>query len=175
MAPFPVLLFSIMMQVPQPGALSHTVEQQRAEQIQDAGRTPSVRLAQMTIEQRIIIRVPMAHRAMPALDREQHADREERPAPPLEQWVEHRGPKCVKIKQVKAAAVTSPRGVDLMLRGKERVRARLGRGCRAIDLYSGFYIQPNEDGALCAGRDSLLARSGADCRITDILRLVPEP
>jgi len=95
-------------------------------------------------------------------------------SPPPMRWVEHDGPRCVKIKRLIGAAITSRRGVDLVLRGDDRLRARLGRGCRTADLYSGFYIQPSEDGALCAGRDRVLARSGAECEITELLRLSPE-
>lgn len=121
---------------------------------------PYARWAQMTIEQRVIIRVPMLRRPPP-----QRAAIE---------WEEHKGPKCIDLKRLRGAAVTSPRGVDLMLTGRERMRALLGRECGPADLYSGLYVQPNEDGALCAGRDRVLARSGADCPIRKLVRLVPE-
>ncbi len=127
----------------------------------------------MTIEQRVIIRIPM-HRARPGPPRERHGVDEGPPPPPPIRWVEHDGPRCVKIKRLVGATITSPRGVDLVLRGHDRLRARLGRGCRSADLYSGFYIQPSEDDALCAGRDRVLARSGAECEITELLRLSPE-
>lgn len=116
--------------------------------------------AQMTIEQRVIIRVPMVQRPPP-----QRADIE---------WEEHKGPKCIDLKRLRFAAVTSPRGVDLMLVGRERMRALLGRECGPADLHSGLYVQPNADGALCAGRDRVLSRSGADCPIRKLVRLVPE-
>ena len=83
-------------------------------------------LAQMTIEQRVIIRVPMVRRAMP-----RHEDRAQSVYDGREdasEWVERPGPRCVKIKRVTGASIISPRGVDLMLRGDERMRARLGRG-----------------------------------------------
>ena len=135
-------------------------------------RNPDFEIAQMTIEQRVIIRVPM-HRAKPGPPRERPGFDDGPAAAPM-QWVEHDGPRCVKIKRLVGAAITSRRGVDLVLRGDDRLRARLGRGCRPADLYSGFYIQPSEDGALCAGRDRVLARSGAECEITELLRLSPE-
>ncbi|MDQ4419116.1 hypothetical protein OOT33_01475 [Sphingobium sp. DEHP117] len=114
----------------------------------------------MTIEQRVIIRVPMLRRPPP-----KRMDIE---------WKERKGPKCIDLKRLRAAAVTSPRGVDLMLSGRERMRALLGRECGPEDLYSGLYVQPNEDGALCSGRDRVLSRSGADCPIRKLVRLVPE-
>ena len=130
----------------------------------------------MTIEQRIIIRVPMARPGMPppdGRDARYHAESRPPPPPPIE-WEEHKGPKCIRISQLRAAAITSSRGVDLMLDDRSRLRALLGRECRTADLYSGFYIQPNADGSLCAGRDRVLARSGADCAITDLKRLKPK-
>lgn len=116
--------------------------------------------AQMTIEQRVIIRVPMLRRPPP-----QRADIE---------WEEHKGPKCIDLKRLRFAAVTSDRGVDFMLAGRQRMRALLGRECSPADLHSGLYVQPNDDGALCAGRDRVLSRSGADCPIRKLVRLVPE-
>lgn len=135
----------------------------------------AVQLTQMTIEQRVIIRVPMVRPGRPA---ENAPDRFARPVPPEAApvtWVEHKGPKCIDIGDLRAAAITSSRGIDLMLRNHRRLRAVIGRECRSADLYSGFYIQPNQDGALCARRDRILARSGADCKITEIRTLVPEP
>lgn len=136
-----------------------------------AGEQPGFEIAQMTIEQRVIIRIPM-HRARPGPPYERPAA-DDRPPPPV-RWMEHDGPRCVKIRRLAGAMITSPRGVDLVLRGGDRLRARLGRGCRPADLYSGFYIQPSEDGALCAGRDRVLARSGAECEITELFRLSPD-
>lgn len=136
-------------------------------------RNPGFEIAQMTIEQRVIIRIPM-HRARPGPPGPPLPDRRSIGDPPPDRWVEHDGPRCVKVKRLVGATITSPRGVDLLLRGEDRLRARLGRGCRTVDLYSGFYIQPSEDGALCAGRDRVLARGGAECEITELLRLSPE-
>lgn len=133
---------------------------------------PGFEIAQMTIEQRVIIRIPM-HRVRPGPPNERPTVDDRSPPPPV-RWVEHDGPRCVKIRRLAGAIITSPRGVDLVLRGDDRLRARLGRGCRPADLYSGFYIQPSEDGALCAGRDKVLARSGAECEITELLRLSPD-
>lgn len=130
--------------------------------------------AQMTIKQRIVIRVPMIGRTMPEAPADRAYEKDDPPSIPDTDWVERKGPKCVDIRRVRAAAITSDRGIDLMLRGHGRVRALLGRGCRPADLYSGFYIQPNADGAFCAGRDRMLARSGADCEITELVRLVPD-
>jgi hypothetical protein len=122
-------------------------------------------LAQLTIEQRVIIRVPMVR--PPAKPRA--------PAPPPQtEWDEKKGPRCLAIRSIRAAGISSDSGVDLILTNGERYRARLERGCTTDDFYMGFYIEPSEDGSLCAARDELKARGGRECEITAFRRLVPE-
>ncbi|MGE4431685.1 MAG: hypothetical protein AB7E05_13180 [Sphingobium sp.] len=129
-------------------------------------------LAQV-IEQRVVIRVPMMRPAFPPPDMRAPPSRRDPPPSPMK-WEERKGPKCIRLSQLRAASITTSHGVDLILRDNSRMRARLGRECRPEYLYSGFYIQPDEDGSLCAGRDRVLARGGANCLITDIRRLVPD-
>lgn len=133
-----------------------------------------VDLAQVMIEQRVIIRVPMARPSGAGPKRHGRPDRPPRAMEPQIEWEEHKGPKCLPIRSIRAAAVTSARGVDLILRDGSRVRALLSRECRSADLWSGFYLQPHEDGGLCADRDSVLARGGASCEIEKFRRLAPE-
>jgi hypothetical protein len=52
------------------------------------------------------------------------------------------------------------------------VSASLERSCSARDYYSGFYIERNSDGQICVRRDSLLSRSGANCKLTRLRQLV---
>lgn len=137
----------------------------------DSGR--GVDFAQMTIEQRVIIRVPMVRPTTPPSDMRGMRGYDDGPPPPTK-WTERKGPKCVRLMQLRAASITSSQGVDMMMRDGVRLRARLGRECRPEDLFSGFYIQPHPDGTLCAGRDRLLARSGASCPISDFRRLIPD-
>jgi len=61
--------------------------------------------------------------------------------------------------------------IDLLLADNHRYRARLERGCNSMGFYSGFYVEPDEDGSLCSGRDELQARSGASCAIDSFRRL----
>ncbi|WP_227339689.1 MULTISPECIES: hypothetical protein [Sphingopyxis] len=65
--------------------------------------------------------------------------------------------------------------IDLITRQKQRLRAHLNRGCRALDFYAGFYMQGNEDGNLCAGRDELHARTGAKCEVDKFRVMVAVP
>lgn len=128
--------------------------------------TPSagtVEWAQMTIERRVIIRVPMARKAK---------------APPranadaADDWDERRGPRCIALRSIRGASILVRNGVDLLLADDHRYRARLQKGCDSASFYSGFYVEPHEDGSLCSGRDELQARSGTSCAINDFRRLI---
>ena len=117
-----------------------------------AGEEP-VGLAQLTIRQRIVIRVPAAPYAAPP-----------RPLARM-RWKEKGGPKCIPMNGLAAAAIFKADAVDLILRGGKRLRALLDDECPALDYYSGFYIMPSEDGKICAGRDMIHSRAGGKCGI----------
>ena len=88
-----------------------------------------------------------------------------RPGPPAIQWKEGKGPKCVPARSIAGAALVSRNSVDLVLRDRRRVRARLESSCPALDYYYGFYITPNKDGMICADRDFIRSRVGGHCEI----------
>ena len=130
------------------------------------GDMRQVQMAQLTIERRIIIRIPMMRPPPPA------PELAAPPEPPAER--EKRGPKCLKLKRIKGAVVNQETGLTMITDKNERLRAHLGRTCRATDFYSGFYIEPNKDGELCAGRDVLHARNGSSCDIETFGKLVSD-
>ena len=115
-----------------------------------------VEVAQLTIHQRIVIRIPrLAPRAAPrALATE---------------WKEKHGPHCIATNDLRGALITTPNAVDLVLAGGQRLRAKLDGDCGPLDFYQGFYIKPASDGKVCADRDVIRARSGAACQI-DVFR-----
>lgn len=120
------------------------------------GAEDAVRLAQFSFQQRIIIRVPTRQ-----------------PAPaPIVRWREKDGPKCIDAGAL-AGAQVSREGVDLLLRGGRRVRAKLGRDCPTLNYYSGFYVRPGMDGRICQDRDSIRTRSGGVCEIDKFRSLLP--
>lgn len=119
------------------------------------GTGQAVLLAQLTFRQQIIIRVP-SHQP---------------PRDPM-LWREKKGPKCIPAEAL-AGAQVSREGVDLLLRGGKRLRAKLGR-CPPLDYYSGFYIRPGADGRVCENRDAIRVRSGGSCEIDDFRSLVPD-
>ena len=114
--------------------------------------TPAI-LAQLSIRQQVIIRVP----ARP-------------PTRDPTRWKERNGPKCIPAAAL-AGALISSQGVDLLLRGGRRVRAKLSR-CPPLDYYSGFYVRPGVDGRICEDRDSIRVRSGGACEIDRFRSLV---
>lgn len=118
------------------------------------GAPDAVLLAQLTVRQQVIIRVP-AH---------------QRPVGPT-RWKEKGGPKCISADALGGAQI-SAKGVDLLLKGGQRVRAKLNH-CPPLDYYSGFYIRPGNDGRVCKDRDTIRVRSGGSCEIDEFKALVP--
>ena len=123
-----------------------------------ASELPMSSFAQLTIRERVIVRVPV------------------RRAPPAPQivWQEKKGPHCIAMKDLAAAAITETASVDLVLRGGARVRAELESACPALKYYKGFYIAPTEDGMVCADRDTIRTRAGGECQIERFRKLVPK-
>lgn len=124
----------------------------------------AVEMAQLTIQQRVIIRVPAARKGAPP----------PRLAAEDGGWNEKKGPRCVALRSIRSASILVPNGVDLILADNHRYRARLEKGCDSLRFYSGFYVEPPADGSLCSGRDELQARSGLSCAIDSFRRLIPD-
>ncbi|KQN09436.1 hypothetical protein ASE85_00165 [Sphingobium sp. Leaf26] len=123
-----------------------------------------VQWAQLSIQQRVIIRVPMVKKGRaPARIVPDARNR----------WQEKKGPRCVALRSIRGASIVVDNGVDLILADDHRYRARLERGCDSTGFYSGFYVEPDADGSLCSGRDELQARSGLSCGIDSFRRLIP--
>lgn len=108
----------------------------------------------MTIEERLIIRVPVAPR-------------------PRIRWEEEKGPKCLPAAAIRGAFLSGPDSIDFLLRNRQLVRARLDNDCAALDFYGQLYLQP-DDGRICARRDSVRSRVGGSCRIEKFRTLVPK-
>lgn len=119
-------------------------------------------IAQVSIHERIIIRVPRMSR-MPARSY----------APPRE-WKEHKGPKCIAVAAIAGAMLNKDGAVDLVMDDTTRLRARLDGDCKPLDYYSGFYLRPGPDGQICKGRDAIRMRSGARCEIDAFKSLRPK-
>lgn len=124
------------------------------------------RLAQVRIQQHIVIRVPRP-------DAVRRISAPAAPLPPIA-WVEKDSDKCVQMNRLAGAAITRPDSVDLVMAGGKRIRAKLGKECPALDFYSGFYVKPTKDGMVCAKRDTFRSRAGGECQIKSFRTLIPE-
>jgi hypothetical protein len=114
-------------------------------------------VTRMVVQDEIILRVPL----------------QPRPMPPDITWVEKKGAKCIPIGAIRHALMSGPAQLDFIMADHSRFRAHLDNDCPAIDFYSDFYLQP-EDDRLCAGRDVIQSRMGGSCSIQSLKRLVPK-
>ena len=115
-----------------------------------------VRVAQVTVHERVIIRLPRMAPGRPVA-------RASVPAPI--RYREKKGPKCVAVADMGGAMIVEPGSVDLVMDGGRRLRAKLDDDCGPMDFYNGFYLRPAADGQVCARRDVIRMRSGASCEI----------
>lgn len=83
--------------------------------------------------------------------------------------------KCVAIAGIAGGDPYRTNTLLLYMRDHRVLSAELERSCRARDFYSGFYLARTKDGMLCVDRDTLLSRSGANCKITRIREVIEEP
>lgn len=124
---------------------------------------------QMVIEQQLIIRVPA--------QRSQLNNFAAPPPPRIADvpivWKEKKAPKCVAMRNIVGMSAVQRDSIDLITRQKQRLRAQLNRGCRALDFYAGFYMEGSKDGKLCEDRDEIHARTGAKCEVDKFRLLVP--
>jgi hypothetical protein len=132
-----------------------------------AAAPADVGMTQLTITRSFVIRIPGWRRARA------------RPATPVPaagpQFKEHKGPRCIEAASIGGAAISAPDSVDFIVKGGQRIRARLEEQCPALDYYSGFYVVPPPDGKICADRDSIHTRSGGDCQVDKFRALTPLP
>lgn len=134
-----------------------------------------IQLAQVTIEQRVIIRIPVMPPSGARRGRDAALTPPAPPIPPAAPKVkEVKGPKCLKLDHLRGAVISSASGVTMVTDRDERFRAHFDRTCLPASFYSGFYIEPNKDGAICAQRDVLHARNGSSCDIERFSKLIPD-
>jgi hypothetical protein len=88
-------------------------------------------------------------------------------------WKEGKGPRCIPARAIAGATLVGKSSVDLIMRTRQRVRAKLQSSCPALDYYYGFYITPNPDGMICEDRDDIRSRMGGACGIERFRSLEP--
>lgn len=126
---------------------------------------------QVRIEQRVIIRVSPGTTRGPAIDSRHGMVSPFPSAPRAPRTVERRTGQCLPVG---AIAGVQPDGSRLLLflRDQRILSATLQKGCNPRDYYSGFLVERTADGMVCAGRDKLLARSGANCSVGKLSQIV---
>ena len=122
---------------------------------------------QVRIEQRMTIRISPRPQAMQP---NMMMDLPTRPLPRRLAERDFRG--CLPIAGIAGVEVSNDNRLILYMRDRRVLSAGLERSCSARDYYSGFYVERNSDGQICVKRDSLLSRSGANCKLSRIRQLV---
>lgn len=89
------------------------------------------------------------------------------PVPP--QRVPRRELKCVAMAGLAGVRLSGANQLTLLLRDERVVQATLPKICAASAFYSGFYVEPTGDGMLCARRDVIHSRAGANCSISKLM------
>ncbi len=123
---------------------------------------------QVRIERRVIVRISPR---LP-VQREDESEDSPRRAEPR-RYEERRMSKCVAIKSIAGVQIGQENRLLLFLRDHAIVSAKLDKSCSVRDFYSGFYVENSDDGMICAGRDTLHSRAGANCELSKLRRLVP--
>ncbi|WP_394727558.1 hypothetical protein [Altererythrobacter sp. GH1-8] len=123
---------------------------------------------QVRIEQRVVIRISPAARA----PRSNLMAEQTQPRAP-QRFEERKMDDCIALKDISGVQPGSGNRLVLYMDDRTMISAQLDKSCRARDFYSGFYVERNEDGKLCVARDKLQSRSGPNCELTRMRRLVP--
>lgn len=122
---------------------------------------------QIRIEQRVVVRIAPQP---PAARQNLLADLPQRALPAR---FEERGKeKCVALQGIAGVQTGSGNRLVLYLRDNRMISVNLEKTCRARDFYSGFYVEKNKDGRLCADRDRLQSRTGVRCEVEAMRQLV---
>ena len=123
---------------------------------------------QVRIERRVTVRIAPRSRAP---RQNLMADLEQSPQPI--RYEEGDNANCISINSIAGVQTGSGDRLVLYLRDRRMISARLEKSCRARDFYSGFYVEPGEDGQICVKRDKLQSRAGAKCELDRMRELIP--
>jgi hypothetical protein len=122
-----------------------------------SGVMPAPQAGILLAQNEVIMRIPLSPRRIAPVE-----------------WVERKGPNCIAVESIRGAMLSGPNHVDFLMPRRQRIRAELSEDCPALDFYSGFYVAPEEEGLICARRDSISSRMGGSCTIDRFRRLVPK-
>jgi hypothetical protein len=115
---------------------------------------------QVRVQQRVIIRFPSGNGPMSV-------------GKPIKYKEEKIG-KCLQVNRLIGSRPDGKDKLEFVTRDQQLIRAYLGDGCLAREFYAGAYVERSEDGKICAERDILHARTGAQCEIDKFRLMVPQ-
>lgn len=124
--------------------------------------------AQVRIEQRVIIRISPGSAAA----RERLLAGLPRASTSTTRFQEQKLDGCIPIDAIAGVEPAQQNRLLLFMRDRRVLTAALERACNSEDYYSGFYVERNEDGQICAKRDKLQSRAGSSCKVAQLNRLV---
>lgn len=91
---------------------------------------------------------------------------------PQSRLVERKAGSCLSASDIAGVQVGQTNRLVLYMRDRRIFTAYLDKACRAREFYSGFYLERQSDGKLCAGRDKLHSRAGGSCELGRFGQLV---
>jgi hypothetical protein len=124
---------------------------------------------QVRVEQHMSIRITPLSRPM-QMPRNFLLDIPRREIGP--RFIERNIGRCLPVAGISGVQPDAGNHLILFMRDRRMVSATLERACRGRDFYSGFYVDRTNDGQICVDRDTLLSRSGANCKLTRIRQLI---
>jgi hypothetical protein len=146
------------------GSESRATERLRV--LDEARRPPEA--AQVRIEQRVIIRISPSS----AATRQRLLADLPRATTTTTRFQEKKLDGCISIDGIAGVQPAQENRLLLFMRDHRVLTAALERACNSEDYYSGFYVERNQDGQICAKRDKLQSRAGASCKVAQLNRLV---
>ncbi len=78
---------------------------------------------------------------------------------------------CIRVDGIAGAQMFGDTAIELTMRNGQHWRLFLANQCPGLSFYQGFYYRRGKAGMLCAGRDTIGARSGGECAIASIVRI----
>lgn len=134
-----------------------------------AAGLPVPEAEQVRIEQRVTIRISPRSAPLPMMPSAMFDDPDSAGDTRI---IERKMGKCLPIGAIAGVSPASKNKLVLLLRDSRVVSATLDKNCQGRDFYSGFLVARNADGMVCTGRDELLARSGAKCKVNGYKQLI---
>ncbi|GGD63191.1 hypothetical protein [Croceicoccus mobilis] len=116
---------------------------------------------QVRVERRVIVRITPFSSRRAASEMDIPPPRQ----PPVTRARSDGTHRCIPLSQVAGIRLSPQRQLLLFMRDRRVFSADFERSCPVQGFYSGFYVERPRDGLLCAGREELHARSGADCML----------